>query len=173
MSVETGTAVVIADWIKRLVEEERKRDAVRVREEETAARKSDLVRLNGRRLIDELRATVMRDVGAFRDEFGGDRTRDVVLEATEPDGGFVVRKPAPPAVSLTVAPHLEAAAMGCHYRFTPTSGLPPREDRFELVFAGDGGETLQMKHPGTGKVFTTADALSEFLLVPVFTGRPR
>ena len=173
MSVETWTAVVVAPWIKRLVDEERRRDAVRVREEETAARKADLVRLNGRRLIDELRATVMRDVEAFRDEFAGDRTRDIVLEATEPDGGFVVRKPASPAVSLTITPHLEAAAMGCHYRFTPTNGLPPREDRFELVFAGDGGQTLQIKHPGTGKVFATADALSEFLLVPVFTGRPR
>ena len=173
MSVETWTAVVVADWIKRLVDEERKRDAVRVREEETAARKADLVRLNGRRLIDELRATVMRDVEAFRDEFAGDRTREIVVEATEPEGGFVVRKPASPAVSLTVAPHLEAAAMGCLYRFTPTNGLPPREDRVELVFAGDGGETLQVKHGVTGKVFATADALSEFLLVPVLTGRPR
>ena len=77
------------------------------------------------------------------------------------------------AVSLTVAPRLEAATMGCHYRFTLTNGMPPREDRFELVFAGDGGEPLQMKHHGTGQLFATADALSEFLLVPVFTGRPR
>src|SRR3989442_15554134 len=115
---EMSTGVVVADWIKRLVDEERRRDAVRVREEEAAARKADLVRLNGRRLIDELRATVMRDVEAFRDEFAGDHTRDIVLEATEPDGGFVVRNPASPAVSLTVAPHLEAAAMCCHYRFT-------------------------------------------------------
>jgi hypothetical protein len=30
-----------------------------------------------------------------------------------------------------------------------------------------------MKHLGTGQVFATADALSEFLLGPVFTGRPR
>jgi hypothetical protein len=30
-----------------------------------------------------------------------------------------------------------------------------------------------MKHHGTGQVFVTADALSEFLLVPVLTGRPR
>ncbi|MBI1873665.1 MAG: hypothetical protein HYS05_07230 [Acidobacteria bacterium] len=168
-----STGVVVADWIRRLVDDERKRDAVRVREEEAAARKADLVRLNGRRLIEELRATVMRDVEAFRGEFAGDRTRDIVLEATEPEGGFVVRKPAAPAVCLTVAPHLDAAAMGCHYRFTLTNGLPPREDRVELVFAGDGGERLQMKHPGTGKAFATADALSEFLLMPVFTGRPR
>ena len=171
--VDMSTGDVVADWIKRLVDDERKREAVRVREEEEAARKADLIRVHGRRLIDELRATVTRDVEAFRDEFAEDRTRDIVLEATEPEGGFVVRKPAHPAVSLTVAPHLDAAAMGCHYRFTLTNGLPPREDRVELVFAGDGGETLQMKHPGTGKVFATADALSEFLLVPVFTGRPR
>lgn len=171
--VDMSAGVVVADWIKRIADDERKRDAVRVREEEAAARKADLVRLNGRRLIDELRATVTRDVEAFREEFAGDRTRDIVLEATEPDGGFAVRKPAAPAVSLTVAPHLDAAAMGCHYRFTPTNGMPPREDRFELVFAGDEGPALQIKHRGTGQVFATADALSEFLLVPVFTGRPR
>ena len=160
--VDMSTGVAVADWIKRIADDERKRDAVRLLEEETAARKADLVRLNGRRLIDELRATVTRDVEAFRDEFARDGAHDIVLEATEPEGGFVVRKAASPAVYLSVAPHLDAAAIGCHYRFTPTSGLPPREDRLELVFAGDGGETLQMKHPGTGKVFATADALSEF-----------
>jgi hypothetical protein len=170
--VDMSTGVAVADWIKRIADDERKRDAVRAREEETAARKADLIRLNGRRLIDELRATVTRDVESFRDEFAGDRTREIILEATEPEGGFVVRKATSPAVSLVVSPHLEAAAIHCHYRFTPTNGMPPREDRLELVFA-DGGETLQMKHPGTGKVFATADALSEFLLVPVFTGRPR
>ena len=50
-----------------------------------------------------------RDVEAFRDEFAGDRARDIVVEATASDGGFVVRKPAPAAVSLTVTPNLEAA----------------------------------------------------------------
>jgi hypothetical protein len=168
-----GTGVVVADWIKRIVDDERKRDAVRAREEETAARKADLVRLNGRRLIDELRATLTRDVEAYRDEFAGDRAREIVFDDNPPDGGFVVRRPASPAVSLTVAPRLEAAAVGCHYRFTMTNGLPPREDRLELVFAGNGGETLQLKHHGTGQVFASADAISEYLLVPVFTGRPR
>jgi hypothetical protein len=168
-----STGVVVADWIKRIVDDERKRDAVRAREEETATRKADLVRLNGRRLVDELRATLTRDVEAYRDEFAGDRAREIVLDDNPPDGGFVVRRPASPAVSLTVAPRLEAAAVGCHYRFTMTNGLPPREDRLELVFAGNGGETLQLKHHGTGQVFASADAISEYLLVPVFTGRPR
>ena len=91
---EMSTGVVVADWIKRLVDEERKRDAVRVREEAEVGRKADFVRVHGRRLIDELRATVTRDVEAFRNEFPGDRARDIVLETTEPDGGFVVRKQA-------------------------------------------------------------------------------
>lgn len=168
-----STSVAVADWIKRVAEDERKRDAARVTEGELAARKADLVRRNGQRLIDELRATVTRDVGDFRDEFAGESARDIVVDATSPDGGFLVRKPAPAAVSLTVTPNLEAGAMVCHYRFTLTNGLPPREDRIDVMFTGDGGETLQLKHHGTGQLFATAAALSEFLLVPVLTGRPR
>ena len=167
------TGVVAADWIKRIADDERKRDAVRIREEEIAARKADLVRLNGRRLLDELRAAVARDVEAFRDEFVGDPSRDIVMDTTDATGGFVVRKPASPAVTLTAIPHLETAAMDCHYRFTSTNGLPPREDRLELVFAADGAETLHIKTQRTGQVFASADALSEYLLGPVFTGRPR
>ena len=167
-----STTVAEADWIKRIADDERKRDAVRVKEDETAARKADLVHRNGQRLFDELRATVARDVEAFRGEFAGDRARDVVVEASVPDGGFVVHKPAPAAVSLRVTPNLEAASMVCHYRFTLPNGLPPREDRIDVMFAGD-GEILQLKHHGTGQVFATADALSEFLLIPVLTGRPR
>ena len=168
-----STSVVVADWIKRIADDERKRDAVRDKEDEIAARKADLVRVNGRRLINELRDTVTRDVAAFRDEFAGDRARDIVMDASAPDGGFVVRKPAPTAVSLTVTPNLEAGSVVCHYRFTLTDGLPPREERIDVMFTGDAGATMQMKHHGTGQVFATADALSEFLLVPVLTGRPR
>src|SRR5437764_1976 len=145
-----STSAVVPDWIKRIAEDERKRDALRVKEDETAARKADLVRRHGRQLIDELRATVTLDVEAFREEFVGDRARDIVVEAIGAGGGFVVRKPAPGATSLTVTPSLDEAAIGCHYRFTVTNGLPPREDRIDITFAGVGAETLQMKHHGTG-----------------------
>ena len=165
--------VAVADWIKRIADEERRRDDVRVREDELVARKADLVRRNGRRLVDELRAAITRDVDAFRSEFAGDAARDIAVDATAPDGGFAVRKPAPAAVSLTVTPNLNAAAMVCTYRFTLTGTLPPREDKIEVMFTGDGGELLLMKHHETGQVFATADVLSEFLLTPVLTGRPR
>jgi hypothetical protein len=47
-----STTVAVAEWIKRIADDERRRDAVRLKEEEVAARKADLVRRNGRRLID-------------------------------------------------------------------------------------------------------------------------
>jgi hypothetical protein len=168
-----STGVVVAEWIKRIADDERTRDTVRDRQDEMAARKADLVRRNGRRILDELRATVTRDAEAFRNEFAGDSSRDIAVDATVPEGGFTVRKPAPTAVSLTVTPNLEAAALVCHYRFTLTNGLPPREDRIDVMLTGDDSGTLQMRHHGTGQTFATADALSEFLLGPVLTGRPR
>jgi hypothetical protein len=63
--------------------------------------------------------------------------------------------------------------MTCHYQFMPTTDMPPRADRFELVLVGGEGPAVQIQHHGTGQVFPTADAVSEFLLVPVLTGRPR
>jgi hypothetical protein len=167
-----STTVAVPDWIKKIGDDERRRDSARLKEDEIAARKAALVQSNGRRLVDEIRATVIRDVELFRSEFAGDATRDIVIETTGFEGGFVVRKPAPGAVSLSVTPKLESAAIACHYRFTLTNGFPPREDRIGLNLAGDDGETLQIKHHGSGQVLSV-DALSEFLLVPVFTGRPR
>ena len=167
------TEVAAADWIRRIADDERRRDALRLQEEETVARKTELVRLNGRRLLDELRAVVARDVEAFRREFAGDDSRNIALDTTGASGGFVVRKPASQAVTLTATVHLETAAMDCHYQFTSTNGLPPREERVELVFAAEGADTLQVKTQRTGQVFASADALSEYLLGPVFTGRPR
>jgi hypothetical protein len=168
-----STTVAIDTWVKRLAADERMRDAIRLEEDETASRRADLVRRNGQRLIDELRAVVIRDVEAFRAEFPEDRSRDVVVAASGPDGGFVVSKPARAAASLTVTPNLDAAAIVCHFRFMLSDGLPPREDRFDVTFAAGCGDPLLMRHNGTGQVFATPEVLSEFLLVPVLTGRCR
>ena len=169
-----GTMVsVTSEWIMRLAADERKRDDARLRVTEAAALKVRLMAAHGQRLIDELRAAVVRDIGTFRKEFPGDPARDMIFEAVQPGGGFVVRKPESPTAALSVAPELLAASVRCEYSFTPTNGLPPRKDCVELVFTGDGEDTFRIKHHGTGQVFTNADALSEYLLVPVFTGRPR
>jgi len=174
MVVEEEIAMT-GEWITRLAEDERKRDGVRLRVTEAAARKAHLVAVHGQRLLDELRTAVVRDIETFRDEFPGDPARAILYEVVQPDGGFVVRKPQYPTAALSVVPHLLAASVSCEYRFTPTNGLPPREDRLEFMFTSDDGgdDRLQIKHHGTAQVFTNADGLSEYLLVPVFTGRPR
>ena len=160
------------EWITRLADDERKRDAVRSGQREAAARKADLVHRLGRQLIDDLRAIVTHDLDVFRSEFPGDRARGVIFES-EAEGGFVVRKPGPPAASLTVAPRWDLAAVGCRYSFTSDNGLPARHDAFELVLVPYGDDTARFKHDGAGLVFTTAGTLSEYLLTPVLTGRPR
>jgi hypothetical protein len=171
--IDMSTTVAVADWVKRLAEDERARDTARLQSEATTSRKADVDRRNGQRLIGELRATVTRDVAAFRDEFPNDGAREVVVEPFGTDGGFAVRKPAGAAVSLTVTPNLLAAVLVCHFRFMLSDGLPPREDRFEVTFADSTADPPLMRHHGTGEVFASADALSEFLLVPVLTGRSR
>jgi len=168
-----NTTVAIDTWVKRLADDERMRDAVRHEEDEAASRRADLIRRNGQRLIEELLAVVTRDVEAFRAEFPDDRSRDVVVTASGRDGGFVVSKPARAAASLTITPNLDAAAIVCHFRFMLNDGLPPREDRFDVTFTSDAGAPLLMRHNGTGQVFATPEVLSEFLLVPVLSGRCR
>jgi len=161
-------------WIRVLADDERTRDGARLRVAEATARKARLVASHAQQLLDDLHTAVVRDIEAFRSEFPGDAARAILFEPVQPDGGFVVRKPECPTASLSVTPHLAAASVSCRYRFTATGGLPPREDRVEFVLAGDGGDdTLHIKDRDTGHVFTNADALSEFLLVPVLTGRPR
>jgi hypothetical protein len=164
---------MVNDWIALLADDERKRDEVRSRESAAAERRATVARVHGRRLVDALRAVVTRDVELFRREFPDDQARAIVIEDGRPEGGFAVGKAIHPAVSLDIMPHLGTAGVSCRYRFTPNNGLPPREDRVELVFSGDGEESFQIKHQGTGQTFVSADALSEYLLTPVFTGRAR
>jgi hypothetical protein len=168
-----STGVAAAEWIRRVADDERERDAVRASETARTARKNDLVERQARRLLDEVRTAVVRDAGAFREEFPGDGSRAVAVDVDRPAGGFMVHKPAPSAVSLTVTASADSASLMCVYNFTPTTNLPPREDRVHIIFVDDGKETLRMKHHGTGKTFSSCDDVSEFLLTPVLTGRPR
>jgi len=148
-----STSVAVPDWIKRIADEERKRDAARLREEEIAARQSDLVRLNGRRLLDELRATITRDLEAFRSEFPADATRDVLLEAAD-SGGFVVRKLASPAVVLTVTPNLPVSVPSSSI-ITWKGDLQAHvvDDRqlYEVVLR-QGGSGALVRLEGTGRI---------------------
>ena len=168
----TATLPMTAEWVTRLAEDERRRDEVKLRAKQAVDRRTDLVSQHGRRMLDELRTTVVRDVEAFRREFPGDPVRAFLIEE-HVDGGFSVRRLERPTASMAIVPTAAVASLSCEYFFTSINGTPARRDVLEFVFTNTTGNTLQLKLQGTAQVFTDPDTLSEYLLVPVLTGRPR
>lgn len=160
------------EWITQLAHDERQRDAVIAAARDIAERDAAFVVAHGRELIEALAGAVAGDVEHFHREFPDDPARRLSVER-RPDGGFVVRRSTLPSVELTVSPQWTNATVGCQYRFTPGTNLPAREDRCVLVFTPAAGVDARFKHQGSGHVFATVHALSEYLLTPVFTGRPR
>ncbi len=159
------------EWITRLASEERGRDAVIALARSVAARDAALVTTHGPQLVESLATTIAGDVARFLEEFPDDPVRHLVLDMST-DGGFEVRRTGYPAVVLTVTPQWASRVVACRYRFTPGAELPVREDRFTLGFTPVGDDAC-FKHQGSGEVFAGLPALSEYLLTPVFTGRPR
>jgi hypothetical protein len=159
------------EWISRLAGEERERDAVIALARNVAARDAALVTAYGPRLVESLAMTIAGDVARFREEFPDDRVRHVAIDMAA-DGGFEVRRSGYPAVVLNVTPRWTSGVVACRYRFTPNADLPVREDRFALGFTPL-GDDAGLKHQDSGRVFADLSILSEYLLTPVFTGRPR
>jgi hypothetical protein len=157
--------------VTRLADDERRRDEVKLRAKQAVDRRTDLVSQHGRRMLDELRTTVVRDVEAFRREFPGDPVRAFLIEE-HVDGGFSVRRLEQPAASMAIVPTAAGGSLSCEYFFTSVNGTPPRRDLLDFAFTTS-DNTLQLKLQGTAQVFTDSDTLSEYLLVPVLTGRPR
>jgi hypothetical protein len=161
-----------AEWVTRLADDERRRDEVKLRAKRTVDRRTDLVSQHGRRMLDELRTTVVRDVEAFRREFPGDPVRAFLIEE-HVDGGFSVRRLEPPTASMAIVPTAAVGSLSCEYFFSSADGKPPRRDLLDFVFTNTSDDTLQLKLQGTAQVFANPDTLSEYLLMPVLTGRPR
>ena len=162
------------EWIARLAVEERERDATTAAARNAAARDAALVTTQGPRLLESLATIVSNDVARFREEFPDDPMRQMAVDLAA-DGGFEVRRSAYPTVALNVTPKWTSGVVACRYRFKPSADLPVREDRFLLGVASLGpvGDDAYFKHQGSGEGFASLPALSEYLLTPVFTGRPR
>ena len=159
------------EWIARLTVEQRGRDAVAASARHTAARDAALVTAHGPQLLESLAMIVSSDVARFGEEFPDDPVHHMAVDLAA-DGGFEVRRTAYPTVALNVTPQWTSGVVACRYRFKPSADLPVREDRFALGVSPLGDEAC-FKHQGSGEGFASLPALSEYLLTPVFTGRPR
>lgn len=157
------------DWVTHFAEEERQRDRARSREAVAAAQQIENAEFHLRNLVDLLGARVALDVEAFAREFP---ERELAFEENPLDGGFTVRRGHYPDVRLTVEPNMNAGSIVVEYVFASQTGtLAPNPKILEL--GGHASGSLHFRDEPGQHAFRTIGQLSEYLLVPVFTGRPR
>jgi hypothetical protein len=156
------------DWIAHFVEEERHRGRLRFLEAASAVQQADSAVLHVRKLLELLRARAVSDIERFAREFP---ERQIAYE-DHPGGGFTVRRGHYPEVRLTVEPNEDAGTIALSYVFASQSGvLAPKPTTLEL--SGRAGGWPHFRDDAGQHAFRTTAQLSEYLLVPVFTGRPR
>lgn len=157
------------DWVKHFAAEERQRDQVRRREAAAAAWKAEYVEFHLRKIVDLLADRVARDVEAFAREFP---ERGLTFREDPGSQGFIVRREHYPEASLTLHPDMGAGTITASYVFASQSGThTPKAQILEL--GGQTVDTLHFRNEAEQQAFRTIAQLSEYLLVPVFTGRPR
>ena len=156
------------DWVKHFAEEERQRQQAHSRESAATAFRSVDVRLYLERLMESLRTRVARDVEVFAEEFPD---LGLVFESNL-DDGFTVRRGHYPETKLTVHPNMDAGSIAVNYVIALQTGTQaPKPTVMEL--GGHNIDTLHFRDDSGLHSFRTIAQLSEYLLVPVFTGRLR
>jgi hypothetical protein len=160
---------IMDDWVQHYVEEERQRSAGEHRAAGATTHEKAQDRLHFQNLVDSLRTRVERDVEAFGQEFP---ELAVTFEATPLDGGFRVRREHYPTAVLTVEPSLDEGGIVVQYVFASQSGTSRPSPTF-LELAAHATKTSPFRNEPEHLAFRTTAQLSEYLLVPVFSGRPR
>jgi hypothetical protein len=153
------------DWVARFVEEQRRKDKAHRRDEAAAVHDAQDVRSHLQTVMVALKDRVTRDVDAFAREFP---ERRVSFEECPLDDGFAVRRDRYPEAHLTVTPTPHDGSIHVQFLFASADGLSaPR--LLELVPSGDRGFPVHPRDGGNPS-FEDVEQLSEFLLVPLFTG---
>jgi hypothetical protein len=115
-----------------------------------------------------LKDRIGRDVEAFAGAFP---ERRVSFRKCELDDGFVVRRDAYPEAQLTVSLNPDDGSIRAQYLFDSADDLPAPKV-LELVPDNEQDFAVHVKE-NQGQAFRGVEHLSEYLLVPLFTGHPR
>jgi len=115
-----------------------------------------------------LKDRVARDVEAFDRELP---ERRVSFEECAFDEGFSVRRDSYPEAHMTVTPNPQDGSIRVQYLFASADGLSAPK-LMELVPDGEQGFAVHMRDHWK-QAFGTIEQLSEYLLVPLFTGDSR
>jgi hypothetical protein len=155
-------------WVARLAEEERRKDQAHRRDEAGAVHHAEAVRFHLQCLMAALKDRVARDVEAFAREFP---ERRISFEECTLDDGFAVRRDCYPEAHVTVTPNLHDGSLRVQYLFASADGLSAPK-LLELVPDGERGFAVHVKE-SQEQSLGGIEQLSEYLLVPLFTGHAR
>ena len=156
------------NWVARLVDEERRKDQTHRHEVAAAVHNAEAARFHLQCLMVALKDRVARDVKAFARELPD---RRVSFEECALDDGFAVRHDSYPESHLTVTPNPHDGLIRVQYLFASADGLSAPK-LVELVPDGERGFAVHVKDGPTQK-FVSIEQISEYLLVPLFTGHSR
>jgi hypothetical protein len=155
------------NWVARFVDEEKLKDQVQRRDIAAAAHHVEVVRFHLQYLMVALKDRVTRDVEAFAREFPD---RRVSFADCDVEDGFTVRRDCYPEAHLTVTTNRDGS-IRVQYLFASGDGTSSPK-LMELVPNGERGFAVHVRHGG-GQSFAGVEQLSEFLLVPLFSGHSR
>jgi hypothetical protein len=156
-------------WVTDFASEEHRREQVRTSEAAVLSRRNEATQFHLRTLMDLLHDRVARDIDAFAREFPD---RRVAFEDDPSGCGFVVRRESYPEGRIRIEPAVSDASIKVEYFFASSSGTSSPK-LLELVVDGHHTGELHFKDDKAQRAFRGIDQLSEYLLVPIFRGRPR
>jgi hypothetical protein len=125
-------------------------------------------RTHVRALMDALRTRLASDVQRFAEAFP--ERKISVDDQAGPD--VTIRRGHYPEVRLTIEPNLDAGTITINYVFASRAGVEAPKPAILELSGQDGGPAHFRDHTAQ-HAFRTIAQLSEYLLIPVFSGRPR
>jgi len=153
----------MGDWIDALGSDEEKRRKSEELHTQSQFRRAEIIRLKRNALWESLMAVINRDVEKFRTTFKGRRSVEMT---TVSELGFRLFKSPYPTVLMDAEIPLNGTSIKVSYSrtFNQISPMERVDETFELTV--DRSDNLVIAH--NGRVFPNLDAVSIFLLEPVF-----
>lgn len=153
----------MGDWIDALGSDEEQRRKSEAERTHSQFHRAEIIRLKRSALWESLMAVINRDVEKFRATFKG--RRSVEMTTVSELGIRLFKSPYPTVLmDAEIPPHGTSIKVSYSRTFNQISPMERVDETFELTV--DRSDNLVIAH--NGRVFPNMDAVSRFLLEPVF-----
>ena len=120
------------------------------------------------RILAELRTAVAFDIEGFLEADGNPAGSSLTCQNGRTLEGFVVSRADDRIGTRSLAIDLDAGTLTCCYE-TRRNSIGTTERRVLDIDMGNGGSAMALWEAGSAHTFATVDALSAFLLTPIFS----